>query len=410
MGNNNPSARGAPVHRASRPDEWVRQGTTGYCDLVRNTQTGQIAEQYSIPVDQRINREEDIRRYEFRGSHPYFVKVLQVEKEDSQQLCQGQDFIRVKTEHIPARLSEVDGLSEPEGLYVLREALNGYKIICQFQGILKINEEMIGFTQDGQVKVWLNENYARNAPDLENIVSKGTGGYQPQNDAAFIRQLFELIEGRLATRRFSEGIRSRFFQSQFSTFDEALGLVHNYAAQSGVAILSGIDKTKIKQTTIRAPQNQKALGTTVVSQTQPFVGPSGTGHVIQQGRPIVAGNQSQLLVGQNPALLQTQPNFSRAISVGALNRHSQLVVGKPMTSTVTPSNYSRLVTQPVNASLQSQVRFVQDPNYHPNRSLNISSRLGPQVVTSQQLVGRQPINFRLANRQEGSVSVTSKGT
>jgi len=139
MGNNNINAGGAQVYRASRPGEWVRKGTTGYCDLVRNAQTGQLAELYSIPVDKRISREEDLRRYELRRNQPNIVRVLQVEKEQSQQICQGQEFIRVKTEHIPKRLSEVEGLSHEEGLYVFQQALLGYKAISQFQGPLTIN-------------------------------------------------------------------------------------------------------------------------------------------------------------------------------------------------------------------------------------------------------------------------------
>jgi hypothetical protein len=42
---------------------------------------------------------------------------------------------------------------------------------------------MIGFTPEGQVRVWLNENFARNLPDIQNIaVSKiNQEAYKPQN-------------------------------------------------------------------------------------------------------------------------------------------------------------------------------------------------------------------------------------
>jgi len=42
MGNNK-STGGMEVLRASRPGEWVREGTTGYCEIVRSTLTGQTA-------------------------------------------------------------------------------------------------------------------------------------------------------------------------------------------------------------------------------------------------------------------------------------------------------------------------------------------------------------------------------
>ena len=39
--------------------EWIPAGKTDYCDLVRNTRTGILAEQYHIPIETRINAEEN---------------------------------------------------------------------------------------------------------------------------------------------------------------------------------------------------------------------------------------------------------------------------------------------------------------------------------------------------------------
>lgn len=79
-------------------------------------------------------------------------------------LCQGQDFIKVKTEYIPYRLSELQNISFPEAIYILREALIGYRAITDFCGVARINDEMIGFTPEHKVKVWINENFACNLP------------------------------------------------------------------------------------------------------------------------------------------------------------------------------------------------------------------------------------------------------
>lgn len=64
MGNKSTST--LEVAQPSRPGEWARQGTTGYSDIVRNQNTGVIGELYTVPLDGRIRRDEDLLMYEFR--------------------------------------------------------------------------------------------------------------------------------------------------------------------------------------------------------------------------------------------------------------------------------------------------------------------------------------------------------
>lgn len=58
-------------------------------------------------------------------------------------------------------------MDQDRGLLVLEQALIGYKSIFNFQGPVLINDDMIGFNQSGKVKVWLNNNFAKNTPDGE---------------------------------------------------------------------------------------------------------------------------------------------------------------------------------------------------------------------------------------------------
>jgi hypothetical protein len=74
-------------------------------------------------------------------------------------------LLRVKTERIPVRLSELKGLTFEQSLYVLRETLMGYKEVARMHTPLGLTERMIGFNGSGKVKVWINENYAKNIPD-----------------------------------------------------------------------------------------------------------------------------------------------------------------------------------------------------------------------------------------------------
>jgi hypothetical protein len=50
---------------------------------------------------------------------------------------------------------------------VLQQALIGYRTIYNFEGAFVVNDDMIGFNSNGQVKVWLNNNFAKNTPDSE---------------------------------------------------------------------------------------------------------------------------------------------------------------------------------------------------------------------------------------------------
>ena len=68
------------------------------------------------------------------------MKVLQVQKEDSKYLCSGMDFMKVRTERIPIRLSELKNISVPDTFYILQEALVGFKTIQERVGPIHITD------------------------------------------------------------------------------------------------------------------------------------------------------------------------------------------------------------------------------------------------------------------------------
>lgn len=55
-------------------------------------------------------------------------------------------------------------LTYPETLYVLDRALEGYEVAYQKCGPMRVNDRMIGFNNQGQTKVWVNEDFANNHP------------------------------------------------------------------------------------------------------------------------------------------------------------------------------------------------------------------------------------------------------
>jgi hypothetical protein len=80
----------------------------------------------------------------------------------------------VFTEYIPFRLSDVKMLSHGQGIYVLSEALAGFAELYGRVGPFQINENLIGFNQEGEVKVWYNPNFADNSVDNDRIILMST--------------------------------------------------------------------------------------------------------------------------------------------------------------------------------------------------------------------------------------------
>lgn len=64
--------------------------------------------------------------------------------------------MKVVSERIPKRYSELPQLTFKESLYALSESLRGYKDCYSKVGSFDISERMIGINSNGNVKVWLN--------------------------------------------------------------------------------------------------------------------------------------------------------------------------------------------------------------------------------------------------------------
>ena len=138
--------------------------------------------------------------YEYRKAQKmHLVEVVFVRKGDSAGLCTGKDFYKIYTERIPKRLSEIDDLTFLEGLMVVRDSLIGFnEIKDSYSGQLKVTNEMIGFTPEGVVKVWINEDFKYNVPDPKTIIK----GYD--NHMALITLLFGVVQQSLTSKTYPE--------------------------------------------------------------------------------------------------------------------------------------------------------------------------------------------------------------
>lgn len=143
-----------------------------------------------------------------------------MEKEQGNYLCQGQDYLRVRTERIPTRLSEMNGISEKEAVRILQGTMQGYKGLFEHFGGFHINDEMIGVNQKGQIKVWINSNFAMNSvegfPQMGNrIISQGD----------VVNQIFSVVEEHLEAKSFSNSFKDNVLRKYPKSFDEAIQLI-----------------------------------------------------------------------------------------------------------------------------------------------------------------------------------------
>lgn len=96
-----------------------------------------------------------------------------------------------------------------------------------------MNDEMIGFTPDHRVKVWLNENFSENYPSLvrQRVVN-------PQYSAStMIEEIIAVVEEHSA-EPLLPNFRN-YFYSRFpttGTFGSALAIVRDYVQASGLVV------------------------------------------------------------------------------------------------------------------------------------------------------------------------------
>ncbi len=70
--------------------------------------------------------------------------------------CQGYQQLRVFTERIQLLLKDVYEIPIKYSIFILKEALVGFKALNGYYGYFTISDKMIGFNSDDKVKVWMN--------------------------------------------------------------------------------------------------------------------------------------------------------------------------------------------------------------------------------------------------------------
>ena len=124
---------------------------------------GVLAEKHTIPNDLKIDEDQQMDSYYYRYStNEPLVKVYRAQYDSSSDIFSNHKKITVFTQYIPYRLADTYSLTPEQGLYVLSEALRGFHTLYQQLGPFAVDETLIGFNQEGKVKVWHCCNFAKN--------------------------------------------------------------------------------------------------------------------------------------------------------------------------------------------------------------------------------------------------------
>lgn len=75
--------------------------------------------------------------------------------------------MRVITEHLEPRLDNIQLLEHEEVIKILVAAVSAFKVLTNKFGFFRVSPRMIGFTKEGEVKVWINSNFSLNVVEEE---------------------------------------------------------------------------------------------------------------------------------------------------------------------------------------------------------------------------------------------------
>lgn len=144
-------------------DGLERIGGMGTFQLWKRITTGDEYEQYNIYSGQGFKFEKEIQVYEFRKKQRLnLVSVEHVDINGNPYLLQGYQQVRVFTERISLLLRDLQQLPLKYSIWILKQALVGFKALLGHFGYFPINDLMIGFNASYRVKVWISSNFASN--------------------------------------------------------------------------------------------------------------------------------------------------------------------------------------------------------------------------------------------------------
>jgi hypothetical protein len=181
---------------------------------------------------------------------------------------------------------------------------------------------MIGFNQNGKVKVWLNTNFSTNLAESDSQIFEARRQQAPSaGEASMIDQLFSVVEQHIQGGRYPQRFSEEYNAARPTTFNQALEFVKGFTSVSGIQVPGRISAIS-SQSSVAVG----AVNTSVISQPEQVVTTTTTTttttneQVIGQSGGLVGTTSvsSPLHYTLNPVVNQQQATFVPQRSIRVL--------------------------------------------------------------------------------------------
>lgn len=356
--------------------------------------------------------------YSYRKNQPSIVRCLGAEslQAKNKTMCGNEQTLKVLTERIPKRWSELPQLTFPETLYGLNESLKGFEDLHNKAGVFDIGSNMIGVNNNGEVKVWLNENFAENHPAFEKPVLQTTltsmDSYMtPSSESQMVRSVIDIIEDKCENGRFPNDFRDRLHKNS-RTFDEAINVTENYIKSGGVFVPDRINMVGIEDTNIGA--RSSTSGARQISTFQsgvPLASTTyGANYTADRANQAISSSQSGVPAGGYSAY---EYNETR----GGTNAISNGNYGATTSSNYPTPAYNTFILPGSGAEQRPAIEPTyngvgpKDESHWRDESYSFSTSKPHQTVTSHYTTSNVPTSYQFthqpANNTTGYATYTS---
>lgn len=223
---------------------------------------GVEADEYNISISHDYSVRDELEIYSYRKTQDLpLVRIVSVEVRDAAPaggFCQGGVLnlsAIVRTERIQQTLADAPQISFPEALYVLSESVIGYRELYNKVGPFEITDRMIGFTPQGFVKVWMNENFGLNHPSIERVSPLQTTNYLPgdnlvkRTEVDMVKNLVRVVEYHTENGSFPNSWEIEELSQPYMTFQDLHRLVQGYVRNNQVFVPDRISDGRILRIT-----------------------------------------------------------------------------------------------------------------------------------------------------------------
>ncbi len=185
--------------------DWEEVAVEPQYRVVRNRTTLQELELYACKAESESELLQLIKGHEERRTRPlpHTVGLVKQEAQSSRPMCSTFIPYQVYTERIQPRLCDTKDLQHEKAVRLLKDSLVGYSALQRANGLCyDATDRMMGYGQDGQVKVWHNERFCEGLPGLPRHNKN-----DKDEEDAFIARVIDVIEPHCKDRRLSSALK-----------------------------------------------------------------------------------------------------------------------------------------------------------------------------------------------------------